>query len=106
MEPAAYRFSISAVRADALFASALQGSQEVTPGQVRRAVAAAVRALGDLGCAERVAQEFDDHPELAVARMRWARRMADEAFGGSGHEPARARRRLTRHSAAYARHAA
>lgn len=105
MGPAAYYFSISAVRTDALFASALQSSQRLTPGQVRRAVATAVRAFGDLGCAERVAQEFGDHPELAVARMRWARRMADETFGGSGHEPTRARR-LTQRSVAHARHAA
>ena len=105
MEPAAYHFSISAVRADALFASALQSSQELTPRQVRRAVAAAVRAFGDLGCAERVAQEFGDHPDLAAVRMRWARRMADEAFGGPGRQAARARW-LTRHSVAYARHAA
>ena len=105
MEPAAYHPSISAVRADALFASALQSSQELTPRQVRRAVAAAVRAFGDLGCAERVAQEFGDHPDLAAVRMRWARRMADEAFCGSGREPARTRR-LAPGPAACARHAA
>jgi len=105
MEPAVDHVSISAVRADALFVSALQGSQELTARQVRRAVAAAVRAFGDLGCAERVAQEFGDHPELAVVRMRWARRMADEAFGGTGREPARTRR-LAPRPAACARHAA
>jgi hypothetical protein len=30
-----------------------------------------------------VAQEFGDHPELAVARMRWAREMVDETFGAT-----------------------
>jgi hypothetical protein len=105
MEPAVHHFSISAVRADALFASELQGSQQPTAAQVRRAVAAVVRALGDLGCAERVAQEFGDHPELAAARMRWARRTADEAFGAPGREAARARR-LAPRPAACARHAA
>jgi hypothetical protein len=28
-----------------------------------------------------VAQEFGDHPETAVTRMRWARAVAREAFG-------------------------
>ena len=63
----------SAVWADALFVSALQRSDNPSTGQVRKAIAAAVRAHGGRGCAERVAQEFGDHPETAVARMRWAR---------------------------------
>jgi hypothetical protein len=79
--------SISAARADALFVSALQRSEELNTGQVREAVAAAVRAFGTRGCAERVAQEFGDHPETAVARMRWARTVAAETFSGSGPEP-------------------
>ena len=62
----------SAVWADALFVSVLQGSDEPDAGQIRKAVAAAVRAYGGRGCAQRVAQEFGDHPETAVARMRWA----------------------------------
>ena len=41
-------------------------------GQVRQAVAAAIRAFGCSGCAGRVAQEFGDHPETAVIRMRWS----------------------------------
>ena len=92
MRPAMHHLSISAVRADALFVSALQRSEEPGCGQVRQAVAAAVRAFGSRGCAERVAQEFGDHPEVAVARMRWARRVADEAFGSSGQTLARDRR--------------
>ena len=39
------------------------------------------RAFGSRGCAERVAQEFGDHPETAAARMRWASAVTDEAFG-------------------------
>jgi hypothetical protein len=46
---------------------------------VRNAIAAAVREFGGQGCAEQVAQEFGDHPETAVVRMRWARALADEA---------------------------
>jgi hypothetical protein len=83
-----HHLSISAARADALFVSALQRSEELSTGQVRQAVAAAVRAFGSQGCAERVAQEFGDHPDTAVARMRWARTVAAETFGGSGPESA------------------
>jgi hypothetical protein len=66
-------------RADALFASALQRSDEPGPGQVRRAIAAAVDAYGGAGCAARVAQAFGEHPETAVTRMRWARTMVARA---------------------------
>jgi len=100
-----HHLSISAVRADALFVSALQRSEEPGCGQVRQAVAAAVRAFGSRGCAERVAQEFGDHPETAAARMRWARRAAGEAFGGPGPRPARARL-LARRPVARVGHAA
>ena len=88
MRPAMHHLSISAVRADALFVSALQRSEELDTGQVREAVAMAVRAFGGRGCAGLVAQEFGDHPETAVARMRWARTVATETFGGSGPVPA------------------
>ena len=67
-------------RADALFASALQRSDEPSPGQVRRAIAAAVAAHGGSGCAARVAQAFGEHPETAVTRMRWARTLVARAI--------------------------
>ena len=86
-----YRPSASAVWADALFASMLQRSDAPSADQVRKAVAAAMRAYGGRGCAERVAQEFGDHPEAAVARMRWARGVVGEAFAAPG--PARDGRR-------------
>jgi hypothetical protein len=75
--------SIGAVRADALFVSGLQRCDEPSASQVRQAIAEAIRAFGYSGCAGRVAQEFGDHPETAVARMRWARAVADEAFAES-----------------------
>ena len=68
-----------ASRADALFASALQRSDEPGPGQVGRAIAAAVAAYGGSGCAARVAQAFGEYPETAVTRMRWARTMVARA---------------------------
>ena len=79
--------SISALPADALFVSALQRSDDPSAAQVRHIIAAAVREYGGQGCAERVAQEFGDHPETAVVRMRWARALASEAFRGSAAEP-------------------
>jgi hypothetical protein len=72
-----YLSGASTVWADALFVSVLQRSDEPSVIQVRQAIAAAVRAYGGGGCAQRVAQEFGDHPDTAVARMRWARAVAD-----------------------------
>jgi hypothetical protein len=100
-----HHLSISAARADALFVSALQRSEELSSGQVRQAVAAAVRAFGSKGCAERVAQEFGDHPDTAVARMRWARMVEAEAFGRSGSRLDQATLPIHR-SLAHASHAA
>jgi len=80
MQLVMYHPSTSAVWAEALFASVLQRSERPSPGQVRKAVTAAVRAYGGRGCAELVAQEFGDHPETAVERMRWARAVAGEVF--------------------------
>jgi hypothetical protein len=82
MEPAMHQSSFSAVWADALFVSALQRYDQPSAGQVQQAVAAAMGVFGPRGCAERVAQEFGDHPETAVTRMRWARTLAAEAIGG------------------------
>jgi hypothetical protein len=87
------RSSTSAVWADALFASTLQRSDGPSAGQVRKAVAAALRAYGGRGCAERVAQEYGDHPETAVARMRWARGVVGEVFAAPGAEQDGRRRR-------------
>lgn len=77
-----YDLSSSGARADALFASALQASDEPGAGQVRRAIAGAVGAFGELGCAARVAQAYGEHPDIAVIRMRWARTVVAGAFVG------------------------
>jgi hypothetical protein len=76
-----------AFRADAVFVSRLQRCDEPNAGQVRRAAAAAIGAFGCSGCAGRVAQEFGDHPETAVIRMRWAHAVAREAFADPAPEP-------------------
>ena len=79
--------SVCAVRADAVFVSGLQCRDDPSAGQVRQAVAAAIWAFGCPGCAGRVAQEFGDHPETAVIRMRWARSVAREAFADPAPGP-------------------
>ncbi len=88
MEPAIHRSSIRAVWADALFVSVLQRCDQPSAGQVQQAIATAMCVFGPRGCAERVAQEFGDHPEVAVTRMRWARELAAEAISGRAPEVA------------------
>jgi hypothetical protein len=83
-----HHVSIFTMRADALFVSALQCSDEPDAGQVRQAIARATRAFGYPGCAERLAQEFGDHPDTAAVRMRWARIVTHEAFMDTALEPA------------------
>jgi hypothetical protein len=67
-------------RVEALFASNLQRSERATPESVRQAVTATVRRLGTRGCAAQVAQEFGEHPETAVGRMRWALSLVRQAY--------------------------
>ncbi|MEV6928829.1 hypothetical protein AB0M46_30665 [Dactylosporangium sp. NPDC051485] len=68
------------VRAEALFASVLQASQEPTPTQVRAAVTSTLRRYGVNGCAARVAGEFGEYPETAATRMAWALEMIRSAY--------------------------
>ncbi len=89
MRSATYDLSINTVRADALFASALQRCAEPSAAQVDQAIAAAVRAFGTRGCAARVAQAYGEHPETAVMRMRWARATVTGTFEAAGPGPAR-----------------
>jgi hypothetical protein len=88
MRSGSYHLSIGTAWADALFASALQRSDEPSAAQVGQAISAAIQALGARGCAARVAQAFGEHPETAVLRMRWARRAVTGAFGSAQPEPA------------------
>jgi hypothetical protein len=80
MRSTAYHLSISTAQADALFVSALQRSDEPSTTQIRQAIAATIREFGAPGCAAQVAQEYGEHPETAVLRMRWARALV------AGHE--------------------
>ena len=60
---------------EAIFASSLQPSEAPSTDAVRTAAARALLDLGVRGCAACVAAEFGDHPETAVARMKWARKL-------------------------------
>jgi len=93
MQLVMYRPSASAAWADALFGSMLQRSDGPSADEVRTAIAAAARAYGGRGCAERVAQEFGDHPGTAVARMRWARGVVGEVFASPTGAAKEGRRR-------------
>ena len=90
MRSGTYHLSIGTAWTDALFASALQRSDEPSAAQVGQAISAAIQALGARGCVARVAQAFGEHPETAVLRMRWARRAVTSAFGSARPEPATA----------------
>ena len=93
MRSATYDLTSSSARADALFASPLQRSDEPSPAQVHQAIAAAVAAFGVRGCAARVAQAYGEYPETAMLRMRWARAAVAGASGGVRAEPAPGARR-------------
>jgi hypothetical protein len=72
------RLNVNDARCEALFASGLQPSDEPTAAALAELVSAAVRRYGVRGCADRMAQEFGDHPEAAAERMRWIRRLVAE----------------------------
>ena len=77
-----------AIRAEALFVSTLQPSGSPSPDQIRRAVTTALQRLGVRGCAARVAGEFGDHPDTAVARMGWALATINTVYPAPSTTPA------------------
>lgn len=67
-------------RAAALFCAPINAGP-MDKAAVVAAIACAVREHhGVRGCAGDVAYEFGEHPEVATARMRWARATVAEAF--------------------------
>jgi hypothetical protein len=94
--------SIDTSRADALFASTLQRSDDPSTAQIRQAIITAIRAVGAWGCAAQVAQAYGERPETAMLRMRWARAEVTRAFGGTrgGAQPELAHAAAARQQAA------
>ena len=89
------RLNMIDAQCTALFASGLQRSDALTGDAVAEAVRLTVRQFGVRGCAARMAQEFGDHPEAAIDRMRWIRQLVAESSRRSGRPacPARSTRR-------------
>ena len=77
------RLDMIDARCTALFASGLQRSDAPGGDAVAEAVRTSVRRFGVRGCAARMAQEFGDHPEAAIDRMRWIRQLV----GGTPERP-------------------
>ncbi len=69
------QLNVNDARCEALFASGLPRKDIPTAEAVAEAISRAVRQYGISGCAARMAQEFGDHPEVAVDRMRWVRQL-------------------------------
>ena len=67
--------AIDELLVEALFVSHVQPSDAPSPDMVQQAVTETIVRFGTDGCAGRVAAEFGDHPDIAVARMAWAREM-------------------------------
>jgi hypothetical protein len=65
---------------EALFASALQRSDALTPEAVVDAISHVMSELGAAGCASRMAEEFGEHPEAACDRMQWVRELVCDIF--------------------------
>ena len=70
-----YPFPDETLRAEALFASHVQASDTISSTDLDDVVAQVLRRDGPSECAARMAYEFGEHPDTAVRRMRWARRM-------------------------------
>jgi hypothetical protein len=66
--------TVQELAAEALFVSCLQPSERPDRQTVEETVTAMLLRHGSDGCAAGVAEEFGDHPECAVRRMRWVRR--------------------------------
>jgi hypothetical protein len=82
------RLNVNDARCEALFASGLQPSDDPTAAEVAEVISRTVREFGSRGCAGRMAQEFGDHPEVAVDRMRWARGLVGDACAAAARPPA------------------
>jgi hypothetical protein len=63
--------AVKDLAAEALFVSYLQPSESPSGVAVQEAITAMILRHGSDGCAAGVAEEFGDHPEIAVQRMTW-----------------------------------
>ncbi|GAA2605512.1 hypothetical protein [Paractinoplanes durhamensis] len=76
----------------AIFVSALETDSAPAPGEVRDAVAAALRRhSGAEGCVAAAAFAFGDHPQAAAHRMSWALALAHRTPAVADRAPGRQR---------------
>jgi hypothetical protein len=68
-------WTVNDARYAALFVSGLRRSDAPSGDAVAEAVSRTVRQFGVRGCVGLMAQEFGDHPEAAIDRMRWIRQL-------------------------------
>jgi hypothetical protein len=73
-------FETDSARCAALFVSVQQRSDLIRGEAVREAINRAISEFGVNGCTARVAEEFGDHPDTAVARMRFVRAVIEQTF--------------------------
>jgi len=78
---AATRQDLSDAQREALLACELQPSNAPTADMIAEAITRTMRRFGEGSCADRMAQEFGDHPDAAAERMRWVRQLAALAAG-------------------------
>ena len=71
---------IRTARAEALFLSTLQPSESPSADRVRRHVATTLSRLGLAECGARMADEYGNHPNSSVARMRWVLTTIDTVY--------------------------
>ena len=74
--------SVQSEYAYAVFASSIEPGDGLSVAELEELVLATLSARGASGCAACAAREFGDHPEAAVARMRWALVVAGALVGG------------------------
>jgi hypothetical protein len=76
-------------RAEALFVSDISAWSNPTKAAVTAAIRDAIRSqAGVRGCAGQVGAAYGEHPEIAAARMRWARRLIEAIYlPASGPSP-------------------
>ncbi len=67
-------------RANALFVSTVQASDQPNGATVRAAIYATITRFGYDDLAATVAGEFGDHPDTAVRRMEWALHMVRTCY--------------------------
>ncbi|HEX3337184.1 MAG TPA: hypothetical protein VHS54_12050 [Jatrophihabitans sp.] len=67
-------------RCAALFVSVQQRRDLIGGEAVQEAINRAISEFGTNGCTARVAEEFGDHPDTAVARMRFVRAVLERTF--------------------------